>query len=42
MLVGWVEFNPESGLITQVRGMSYRDHEETRTHVRRRYMERFV
>ena len=42
MLVGWVEFNPESGLITQVRGMSYRDHEETRTHVRRKFMERFV
>ena len=42
MLVGWVEFDPESGLIKQVRGMSYRDHRETRTHVRRRYMERFV
>lgn len=42
MLVGWVEFKPESGLITQVRGMSYRDHEETRTHVWRRYMERLV
>ena len=42
MLVCWVEFDPESGLIKQVRGMSYRDHEETRTHVSRMYVERLV
>jgi hypothetical protein len=39
----WEECDPESGVITQVRGRSYRDHDETRTHVRRElseYMER--
>jgi hypothetical protein len=39
----WEECDPESGVITQVRGRSYRDHDETRTHVRRKlseYMER--
>jgi len=43
MRIGWEEFDPESGVITQVLGMSYRDQEETRTHVRRElseYMER--
>ena len=41
MRIGWVEFDPESDLIThdlitQVCAMSYRDHEVTRTHVRRK------
>ena len=43
MRIDWEECNPESGVITQVLGRSYRDHEETRTHVRRElseYMER--
>jgi hypothetical protein len=43
MRIGWEECDPESGVITQVLGRSYRDHEETRTHVRRElseYMER--
>jgi hypothetical protein len=31
MRIGWVEFDPESCAITQVCGMSYRDHVETRT-----------
>ena len=41
--IDWEECDPESGVITQVLGRSYRDHEETRTHVRRElseYMER--
>ena len=41
--IGKEECNPESGVITQVLGRSYRDHDETRTHVRRElseYMER--
>lgn len=36
-------WRPESGVITQVLGRSYRDHEETRTYVRRElseYLER--
>jgi hypothetical protein len=33
MRIGRVEFDPESGVITQVLGMSYRNHEEVRTHV---------
>ena len=43
MRIDWEECDPESGVITQVLGRSYRDHEETRTHVRRElseYMER--
>lgn len=43
MRISWEERDPESGVITQVLGRSYRDHEETRTHVRRElseYMER--
>jgi len=43
MRISWEECDPESGVITQVLGRSYRDHEETRTHVRRElseYMER--
>jgi hypothetical protein len=36
MRIGWVEFDPESDLITQVRATSYRDHEKTRMHVRRK------
>ncbi len=43
MRISWEECDPESGMITQVLGRSYRDHEETRTHVRRElseYMER--
>ena len=39
------ECDPESGMITQVLGRSYRDHDETRTHVgmeSREYMERTV
>ncbi|HET9964064.1 MAG TPA: hypothetical protein VFQ10_01605 [Rubrobacter sp.] len=42
-LIGRVVFDPESGVITQVLGRSYRDYAETRTHVRRElseYMER--
>ena len=35
MRISWEECDPESGLITQVLGRSYLDHEETRTHVRR-------
>ena len=41
--IGWEECDPESGMITQVLGRSYRDHDETRTHIRRElseYMER--
>ena len=43
MRIDWEECDPESGVITQVLGRSYRDHEETRTHVRSElseYMER--
>jgi hypothetical protein len=43
MRIDWEECDPESGVITQVLGRSHRDHEETRTHVRRElseYMER--
>ena len=43
MRISWEECDPESGVITQVLGRSYRDHDETRTHVRRElseYMER--
>ncbi len=43
MRIDWEECDPESGVITQVLGRSYRDHEETRTHVGRElseYMER--
>ena len=45
MRIDWEECDPESGVITQVLGRSYRDHEETRTYVRRElseYMERSV
>ena len=45
MRISWEECDPESGVITQVLGRSYRDHEETRTHVRRElgeHMERPV
>ncbi len=42
MRISWEECDPKSGVITQVLGRSYLDHEETRTHVRRRYMERLV
>jgi hypothetical protein len=45
MRISWEECDPKSGVITQVLGRSYRDHEETRTHVRRElseYMERFI
>ena len=43
MRIGWEECDSESGVITQVHGRSCRDHDETRTHVRRElsdYMER--
>jgi hypothetical protein len=39
MRIGRVEFDPESGVITQVLGRSYRDREEARTHVRRELSE---
>ena len=39
MSIDWEECDPESGVITQVLGRSYRDHEETRTHVRRELSE---
>lgn len=45
MRIDWEECYPESGVITQVLGRSYRDHEETRTYVRRElseYLERSV
>jgi hypothetical protein len=34
MRIDWEERDPERGVITQVLGRSYRDHEETMTHVR--------
>ena len=37
MRIDWEECDPDSGVITQVLGRSYRDHEATRTHVRREY-----
>jgi len=37
--IGKEECDPESGVITQVLGRSYRDHDETRTHVRRELSE---
>ncbi len=43
MCIGWEECDPECGVITQVLGRSYRDHDETRTNVRRElseYMDR--
>jgi hypothetical protein len=33
------ECDPESGMITQVLGRSYHDHDETRTHLRRELSE---
>ena len=45
MRISWEECGPKSGVITQVLARSYRDHEETRSHVRRalsEYMERFI
>ena len=39
MRIDWEECDPDSGVITQVLGRSYRDHEETRTHVRRELSE---
>ena len=39
MRIGRVEFDPESDVITLVLGRSYRDHDETRTHVRRELSE---
>jgi hypothetical protein len=39
MRIGWEECDPESGVITQVPGRSYRDHEETRSHVGRELSE---
>jgi hypothetical protein len=39
MSIGWEECDPESGVITQVLGRSYRDHDETRTYVRRELSE---
>ena len=39
MRIGWEECDPESGVITQVLGRSYRDHEETRSHVGRELSE---
>ena len=45
MSIDWEECDPESGVITQVLGRSYRDHNETGTYVRREsreHMERFV
>jgi predicted site-specific integrase-resolvase len=35
MRIDWEECDPESGVITQVLGRSCRDHDETRTYVRR-------
>jgi len=43
MRIEWQECDPESGVITQVLGRSYHDHDETRTYVRMElseYMER--
>ena len=45
MHIGWEECDPESGVITQVLGMSYLDYAETRSHVGRvlsESMERFI
>jgi hypothetical protein len=45
MRIDWEECDPESGVTTRVLGRSYRDHDETRTFVRRElseYMERPV
>ena len=39
MRIGWEECDPESGVIMQVIGRSNRDHDETRTHVRRELSE---
>jgi hypothetical protein len=39
MRIDWEECDPESGVITPVLDRSYRDHEETRTHVRRELSE---
>ena len=39
MRIGWEEYDPKSGVITQVLGRSYRDHEETRSHVGRELSE---
>jgi hypothetical protein len=45
MRIGWEECDPESGVITQVLGMSYLDYAETRSHVGRvlsESIERFI
>ena len=45
MRISWEECDPESGVITQVLGMSYLDYAETRSHVGRvlsESMERFI
>ena len=39
MRIDWEECDPESGVVTRVLGRSYRDHEETRTHVSRELSE---
>ena len=39
MSIDWEECDPESGVITQVLGRSYRDHNETGTYVRRELSE---
>jgi hypothetical protein len=39
MRIDWEECDPESGAVTRVLGRSYRDHEETRTHVSRELSE---
>ena len=45
MRIDWEECDPENGVITRVLGRSYRDHDESRTHVgmeSREFMERTV
>jgi hypothetical protein len=42
MRIEWEECDPESGVITQVLGRSYLGYAETRSHVRRESMERFI
>ena len=39
MRIDWEKCDPESGVITQVLGRSYSDHEETRIHVSRELSE---
>jgi hypothetical protein len=39
MCIGWEECDSESGVITQVLGRSYCDHDETRTHIGRELSE---